>query len=73
MKIECYSNMPGFQFYATKTSGKIDENTKDYNAFCLEPQYYPNSPNCASYPPTLLKACEKREDTIIYKFLRETI
>ena len=68
MRIDCYSTMPGFQFYATKNSGKLSEQTKDYNAFCLEPQYYPNTPNCPTYPSTLLKAGVKRVDVIVYKF-----
>ncbi|MBE7084274.1 MAG: galactose mutarotase [Clostridiales bacterium] len=68
MKIECYSTMPGLQFYATKNSGKLNEQTKDYNGFCLEPQYYPNSPNCPTYPTTLLKKDEDRFCAIKYNF-----
>ena len=68
MKIECYSTLPGLQFYVTKNTGKMSEEDTGYRAFCLEPQYYPNTPNCPSYPSTLLKKGQKYFNVIVYKF-----
>lgn len=69
-KIECYSTLPGLQFYTTKNVGKIagEDDGLEYTAFCLEPQYYPNTVNCKDYPSTLLKKGQPFAGTIVYKF-----
>lgn len=42
------TSLPGMQFY---TGNYIDgEGHIRYNAFCMEPQYYPDSPNKPSFP-----------------------
>lgn len=37
-------------------------------AFCLETQHYPDSPNHAHFPSTLLRPGQKYDHVVIYKF-----
>jgi len=71
VKMDIYTNMPGLQFY----SGNFLENEKArggiYNkhyAFCLEPQFFPDAVNQLSFRKPYLKAGEKAEYYINYKF-----
>ncbi len=70
IKMDCYTTLPGVQLYtACKTGGfKGKKNYINHCALCLETQSYPNSPNCPSYPSTLLKAGDKYSATTVYKF-----
>ncbi len=67
-----YSDMPGVQLYTfNKTAnpvGKYGKTYKNHSAFCLETQFYPDSPNKPNFP---FKYVDKNEDffsTTIYKF-----
>jgi aldose 1-epimerase len=51
---------PGLQFY----SGQV----VDYRGFCLEPQHYPDSPNRAEFPSTLLRPGERYASSTRYTF-----
>jgi aldose 1-epimerase len=72
--MEVYTDQPGIQFYSgnfldgtiTDKSGKVYH---QYSGFCLETQHFPDSPNQASFPSTILKPGEKYHTTTIYKFL----
>jgi len=70
MKI--YATMPGSQFYSGNfLDGFKGKGGKVYNqhyAFCIEPQYYPDSPNKPNFPSCILNAGEEREEIILYKF-----
>jgi aldose 1-epimerase len=48
------------QFY----SGQV----VDYQGFCLEPQHYPDSPNRAEFPSTLLRPGERYRSRTHYIF-----
>lgn len=68
-RMDCYTTLPGVQLYTacgTRYKGK-----KDYDvhcALCLETQGWPNSPNCPSYPSTVLKAGEEYHEVTVYQF-----
>ncbi len=69
-KMDCYTTLPGVQLYTACGTGGF-KGKKDYVnhcALCLETQCYPNSPNCPTYPTTLLKAGETYHETTVYKF-----
>ncbi len=71
--LEVISTEPGLQFYTGnfldgKIKGKGGKTYKYRNAFCMEPQHYPDSPNQASFPSVVLKPNQVYKNTILYKF-----
>ncbi len=71
-KMEFYTTEPGFQFYTGHyLNGNYERNGltfSSYAGFCFEAQHYPDSPNHASFPTTLLKPGETYSQTTVYKF-----
>lgn len=71
-RMEIYTNEPGMQFYGGNfLSGTIGKHNKAYkkrSAFCLETQYFPNSPNQENFPETLLKPNKNYYSICIYRF-----
>lgn len=71
--MEVFSDEPGLQFYAgnfldgtiTGKGGKVYQRR---NAFCMEPQHYPDSPNKANFPSVVLRPGQTFKNTIVYKF-----
>ncbi len=69
--LDLYTDMPGLQLY---TGGGLNgakgksRRYYPYDAFCLEPQYFPNAVNTCGFVPPLLPAGEKREHFIGYVF-----
>jgi len=71
-QLEVSTTQPAIQFY---TGNFLDgtlklDNGKPINqhtALCLETQHYPNSPNQASFPSTILKPGETFHSVTIYK------
>lgn len=66
------TNMPGLQFYC---GGNIGRREGKYGAvylknsgFCLEPQYFPNTPNEPKFPSCVLKAGDIYNHKIAYEF-----
>lgn len=71
--MEVFSDLPGVQFYAGNfitpdMKGKGGVLYQKRSAFCLEPQYYPNSINQEGFAKPILKAGEKAGATAIFKF-----
>jgi len=71
--LEVWSTDPGVQFYSgnslgntIKGKGGVEYHTHD--AFCLEPQHFPDSPNKPQFPSTELKPGQVYQNSIIYKF-----
>jgi aldose 1-epimerase len=72
-KLEVLTTEPGIQFYAGNfldgtlvgTSGKM---YRQSYGFALETQHYPDSPNHANFPSTVLRPGEVYQTTTIYKF-----
>ncbi len=71
--LEVLSTDPGLQFYTGnfldgKITGKGGWKYEYRNAFCMEPQHYPDSPNHPEFPTVVLKPGDTYKNTIIYKF-----
>jgi aldose 1-epimerase len=71
--MEVWSTEPGLQFYSGNfldgtITGKGGRVYAHRNAFCMEPQHYPDSPNKPEFPTTELKPGETYHNTIMYKF-----
>jgi aldose 1-epimerase len=70
--MEVLTTMPGLQFY----SGNFLDGTltgKDHiytrrSAFCLETQFFPDSPNKAAFPSTILRPGGIFRSTTVYRF-----
>jgi aldose 1-epimerase len=71
--LEVSTTEPGVQFYSGNfldgtVHGK-DGNVYGYrSAFCLETQHFPDSPNHANFPSTVLKPGQTLRSTSVYKF-----
>jgi aldose 1-epimerase len=71
--MEVYTDQPGVQFYSGNfldgtLTGKAGTVYQQYSGFCLETQHFPDSPNQAAFPTTILKPGETYQTTTIYKF-----
>lgn len=73
--LSCSTDLPGVQLY---TSGCLDEpcgkNQKpltQYYAFCLETQFWPDSPNKPEFPSCLVKAGEHFSSVTEYSFKKQ--
>ncbi|WP_086930437.1 aldose epimerase family protein [Agarilytica rhodophyticola] len=63
--LSIYSTLPGMQFY---TGNYIDgEGHIRYNAFCMEPQFYPDSPNKSHFPFRWVEPGEDYKHVIEWK------
>jgi aldose 1-epimerase len=71
--MEVHTTEPGLQFYAGNfldgtlvgTSGRA---YRQSDAFCLETQHFPDSPNRPSFPSTVLRPGEVYRTTTIHRF-----
>jgi aldose 1-epimerase len=72
--MEVLTTEPGLQFYSgnfldgTLTNTKGGARYQKHAALCLETQHFPDSPNQASFPNTILKPGETYRHTTVYKF-----
>lgn len=68
--MEISTTEPGIQLYCGNFlgGGAGEAGFKQHEAFCLETQHYPDSPNKPSFPSTLLKPGEKYQSTTVHKF-----
>lgn len=67
------TTLPGVHLYTGNflSSPLTGKESKSYNfrsGICLEPQFFPNSPNIQQFPSTLLPPGEKYEHQIGYRF-----
>ena len=71
--MEVYTDCPGIQLY----TGNFLENTQigkegvvygPHHGFCMETQFYPDTPHHDEFPSSILKAGEEYSSTTIYKF-----
>ncbi len=74
--MEIWSTEPGLQFYSGNfldgtLTGKGGRVYQFRNAFVMEPQHFPDSPNQPTFPTTELKPGETYHHTIVYKFSTE--
>lgn len=71
--LEVYTDQPGMQFYSGNfldgtLKGKGGWVYQFRDAFCMEPQHYPDSPNHPDFPSTELKPGQVYHSTIVYHF-----
>lgn len=71
--IEVWSDQPGIQFYSGnyfdgETPGKYGRPHRSREAFALETQHFPDSPNHAHFPSTRLNPGDAYSQKCIYKF-----
>jgi aldose 1-epimerase len=75
--MEVFTNEPGIQFY----TGNFLDGTLPMpgggtygfrTGFCLETQYYPDSPNQKNFPSTLLEPGKTYTSNTIYKFTKKS-
>jgi aldose 1-epimerase len=71
--MEVFTTQPGVQFYSGNwlngsPKGKSGKAYGMRSALCLETQNFPDSPNKANFPSTLLKPGETYKQTCIYQF-----
>jgi aldose 1-epimerase len=72
--LEVWTDQPGLQFYAGNfldgtLIGASGHLYRQSDAFALETQHYPDSPNQPDFPSTELRPGETYQTTSIYKFL----
>jgi aldose 1-epimerase len=70
--MEVLTTEPGLQLYTGNSldgiAGKSDVSYGPRSGFCLETQHFPDSPNKAGFPSTILRPGEICESTTIYRF-----
>lgn len=71
--LEVRTSEPGVQFYTGNfldgtVTGKGGRSYGRRTGFCLETQHFPDSPNQASFPSTVLRPGQKFESTTVYAF-----
>lgn len=71
--MEVYTDLPGVQLYCGNfldgtRPGKKGVPLIKHCGFCLETQYYPNTPNMPEFPQCTVKAGEKFESVTVFKF-----
>jgi aldose 1-epimerase len=70
--LEVDTTEPGVQFYTGNfldgTPGKHGHSYKSRDAFCLETQHYPDSPNKPNFPSTILRPGKTYHSTTVWRF-----
>ena len=71
--LELLTDQPGVQFYSGNfldgtVTGKYGRVHRQYDALCLEPQAYPDTPNRPDYPSARLDPGQTYRHTSLYRF-----
>ena len=70
--LEVFTDLPGVQFYAGNflkgITGKAGVPMIKRSGFCLETQYYPDTPNQPNFPQCTFDAGEEYKTTTVFKF-----
>jgi aldose 1-epimerase len=70
--LELYTREPGLQFYSGNfLDGSLQGKGRTYtcrSGLCLEPQHFPDSPNRADFPSTILRPGETYATETLYRF-----
>ncbi len=74
LKMNFYTTLPGVQFYAgnylSGRPGKDGKPMEKRTGFCLETQFYPDTPNRPEFPSCLYKSGEAYASETVYAFER---
>jgi aldose 1-epimerase len=71
--MDVLTDQPGIQFYSGNfldgtLTGKGGTTYGPHYGFCLETQHFPDSPNQATFPSTILRPGETLRSTTVYRF-----
>ena len=70
--MDVYTNMEGCQFYTGNfikgIQGKNGRIYQNHDAFCLETQCFPDSPNKIQFPTCILEPSQKMKAKTVYSF-----
>ena len=71
--LDVYSDLPGLQFYSGNfLDGTLKSKGEGHyelrSGFCLETQYYPDSPNQQNFPSVILKPGDVYNSNTVFKF-----
>lgn len=71
--LDVFTTEPGLQLYSGNQldgtiTGKGGRVYGRHRGFCLEPQHFPDSPNRAGFPPTVLRPGEEYRSRSVYAF-----
>jgi aldose 1-epimerase len=71
--LELLTNQPGVQFYSGNfldgtVTGKYGRVHRQYDALCLEPQVYPDTPNRPDFPSARLDPAQTYRHRSLYRF-----
>lgn len=70
--LTCSTDLPGLQIYTAcklnEPCGKNGKPLTPYSAFCLETQFFPNSPNEPNFPSCVIRANDAFKSVTEYKF-----
>lgn len=71
-RMHVYTTMPGVQFYAGNflkgEAGKENKPMNKRSGFCLETQFYPDTPNKSAFPQCVFEAGEEFISETVYTF-----
>jgi len=72
-RMEIFTTEPGIQFYSGnfldgRARGKGGLAYGRYSGLCLETQHFPDSPNQAKFPSTVLRVGEEYESVTVFRF-----
>jgi len=72
-QMEIRTTQPGIQFYTGNflNGSEAANGYKQYEAFCLETQHYPDTPNQPEFPSTLLKPGDTYHEVTVHTFAAE--
>ena len=72
IQMTCFTDMPGLQFYTAnklnEEGGKNNIPLKPQNGFCMETQFFPDSPNHPEFPSAVIKKQSEFVSKTIYQF-----
>ena len=68
--MEIHTTQPGIQFYSGNflDGSESGGGNNQHEAFCLETQHYPDSPNQPKFPSTILEPGKTYHQKTIHKF-----
>ncbi len=69
--LTCLTDMPGLQIYTANGTGARDGKNgpiAPYHGFCLETQFFPDTPNHPAFPSCVVKAGEAFDSATVYAF-----
>ena len=74
LAVDCWTDLPGVQVYTAnflgEDAGKGGINLYRHQGFCMETQFFPDSPNHPEFPSTRLKAREAFHSVTEYRFTK---